>query len=280
MSNKTHLDIKDGDACFDLVDKTTYDEYLQLEKILTAQVPRSTAHDEHMFIVIHQLSELWLSLALHEMTAALKLIEEDKLGPVFKILSRVSKVQIQLSGIWDVVTTLTPADYLSFREALGHASGFQSYQYRMLEFSLGNKSKKFAEVFSYAPKIHKRVLDVLEAPSIYDVSLRLLARRGFKLADRIIERDWTMPYKPHESVLEAWRQIYVESDSNWELYELAEKLVDVEDQFQRWRFRHFKSVERLIGHRKGTGGTSGAAYLEKALQLRFFPELYEVRTSL
>jgi len=280
MKQKTHIDIKDDDAHFDLVDKTTYSEYLQLDKVLSAQAHRSTAHDEHMFIIIHQVSELWLSLALHEMTEALKLIRDDQLDVVFKILSRVSKLQQQLAAVWDVVSTLTPADYLSFRNSLGHASGFQSYQYRMLEFSLGNKSKKLAEVFAYDSTIHERALEVLNSPSIYDETIRLLARRGFDLPPSSIERDWSLPYEVSDSVLAAWKTIYTQTDLYWDLYELAEKLVDVEDQFQRWRFRHFKSVERLIGNRPGTGGTCGASFLEQALQLRFFPELYQVRTWL
>jgi tryptophan 2,3-dioxygenase len=280
MTNPTHVCLKNEKAHFDLGGRTSYGDYLQLDQILGAQLCRSDVHDEHFFIVIHQISELWLSIILHELDVGLMLVQKDQLGPVLKILSRVSKAEEQLRSLWDVVSTLTPTDYLRFRDALGEASGFQSYQYRMLEFALGNKNAKLAEVFAHTPPIYARVQDRLNSPSLYDETLRLLKRRGFELPATTVDRDWSQPYRPDDAVVAAWREVYLNTDVHWDLYEFAEKLIDVEDQFQRWRFLHFKSVERLIGHRIGTGGTSGASYLKKALDLRFFPELYTVRTEL
>ena len=205
-----------------------------------------------------------MSLILLEMNAAMARIRDDQLKPAFKIICRISRIQQQIANVWDVVTTLTPSDYLSFRESLGQASGFQSYQYRMSELTMGNKNSQLAEVFSYDPDLYGKVQDALNAPSVYEESLKPLARRGFDLPSEILERNWSKPYQADGSVLAAWQMIYRNTEEQWDLYELAEKLVDMEDQFQRWRFRHFKSVERLIGNRMGTGGTTGATYLEKA----------------
>jgi tryptophan 2,3-dioxygenase len=280
MNDKTHVDVDNEAIHFDMQGRTTYGEYLRLDKLLTAQVLRSNTQDEHLFIIIHQVSELWLSLILGELGQALDLLRQDALRPVFKVLSRITRAQTQLINVWDIVGTLTPTDYLRFRPVLGEASGFQSSQYRTLEFALGNKNRRLADVFAYDPAVQRPVLEALKSPSIYDETLRLLHRRGFELPQSVLNRDWAEPYKSMLDVERAWQTIYSETDTHWDLYELAEKLVDVEHLFQRWRFNHLKTVERLIGHRRGTGGTKGASYLQKALNLRFFPELCAVRTRL
>ena len=258
----------------------SYGDYLGLEKILNAQIRRSDHHDEMLFVIIHQVSELWIKLVLHEIQAALVQIQTDNLEPCFKMLARVSKVQNQLKQSWDVLATMTPADYISFRDTLGHASGFQSHQYRTLEFLLGNKNAKMAEVHKHDPKTYQIVSNALHPPSLYDETLRLLHRRGFSVPQNVIERDWSEPYQANDEVEAVWAEVYKDTETHWDLYELAEKLVDVEDNFQQWRFRHMTTVKRVIGFRKGTGGTSGVSYLSKALSLKFFPELWSVRTSL
>ena len=257
----------------------SYGQYLDLEPLLACQNPASDQHDELLFIVIHQVSELWIKLCLHEAHAAAQHIAADNLSPAFKMLSRVSRIQEQLIKAWEVLVTMTPADYASFRDSLGQSSGFQSYQYREIEFLLGNKNAKLIEAHRAKPRHYQKLIEALNSPSIYDVVLQLLGRRGFAIPADKIERDWSIPYSPSSEVEAAWMEIYRNSEKHWDLYELAEKLVDVEFNFQRWRFSHMKTVERIIGYRRGTGGSSGVNYLVKALDLQFFPELWSVRTS-
>ena len=277
----TEVDLSDEkEVQGDFKKSMSYGDYLGLDEILQAQRQRSDHHDEMLFIVIHQVSELWIKLVLHEVEAVLKSLRSDDLEPCFKMLARVSKVQNQLKQAWDVLSTMTPADYIAFRDALGHSSGFQSYQYRILEFLLGNKNRKMSEVHKHDPAVYSRVVKALNAPSLYDETLRLLHRRGFKVPSEKVERDWSTPYTSDKGVEAVWAKVYQDTKTHWDLYELAEKLVDVEDNFQQWRFRHMTTVKRVIGFRKGTGGTSGVSYLSKALSLQFFPELWSVRTRL
>ncbi|MCB8890056.1 tryptophan 2,3-dioxygenase [Vreelandella malpeensis] len=258
----------------------SYGQYLDLEPLLACQNPASKEHDELLFIVIHQVSELWIKLCLHEAHGAAANIDADDLSPAFKMLSRVARIQEQLIKAWEVLVTMTPADYASFRDSLGQSSGFQSYQYREIEFLLGNKNAKMIEAHRERPKDYQKLQEALAAPSLYDVTLKLLARRGFAIPAEKIERDWRDPYTACPEVEAAWAEVYRHSERHWDLYELAEKLVDVEFNFQRWRFNHMKTVERIIGYRRGTGGTAGVNYLVKALDLQFFPELWSVRTSI
>lgn len=258
----------------------SYGQYLDLEPLLACQNPLSKEHDELLFIVIHQVSELWIKLCLHEAHGAAAYIQQDNLSPAFKMLSRVSRIQEQLIKAWEVLVTMTPADYASFRDSLGQSSGFQSYQYREIEFLLGNKNAKLIEAHRSSPRHYQKLQKALNAPSLYDIALQLLARRGFAIPQEKIERDWSIPYTASSEVEAAWSAIYYNSQKHWDLYELAEKLVDIEFNFQRWRFNHMKTVERIIGYRRGTGGTAGVNYLVKALDLQFFPELWSVRTSI
>lgn len=257
----------------------SYGQYLGLEPLLACQNPVSGEHDEMLFIVVHQASELWMKLCLHEAYGAARHIREDHLRPAFKMLSRVARIQEQLIQAWEVLVTMTPADYASFRDKLGQSSGFQSYQYRELEFLLGNKNAAMIEVHRAHPAHYQRLQSALQAPSLYDLTLQLLKKRGFDIPTDLLERDWSQPYVPRTEVEQAWSQIYRHTAEHWDLYELAEKLVDTEFNFQRWRFSHMKTVERIIGYRRGTGGTAGVNYLVKALDLKFFPELWSVRTS-
>ncbi len=264
----------------DFTDSMSYGDYLGLDRLLTSQEPVSGEHDEQLFIIIHQATELWMKLILHELHAAVGCIRSDDLAPAFKMLARVARIQSQLIQSWSVLSTMTPADYLRFRDQLGLSSGFQSYQYREIEFLLGNKKAALLAPHRHKPEIHDHLKSVLEAPSLYDEVLLLLARRGFPLASEVTNRDWSLPYTASPSVEEAWLQIYQAPETHWELYDLAEKLVDQEDSFQQWRFRHLKTVSRIIGHKRGTGGTTGVNYLSKALDYSFFPELWNVRTAL
>ena len=275
------VDLSDEkDVQWDFKKNMSYGDYLGLNQVLEAQLCKSGHHDEMLFIIIHQVSELWIKLVLHEVEAAIKAIQRDDLEPCFKMLARVSKVQNQLKQAWDVLATMTPADYIAFRDALGHASGFQSHQYRILEYFFGNKNPKMAQVHKHDPIVYEKVTNALNAPSLYDETLKLLHRRGFDVPKDKIDRDWSTPYTPDHRVEEVWANVYRDTKTHWDLYELAEKLVDVEDNFQQWRFRHMTTVKRVIGFRKGTGGTSGVSYLSKALSLKFFPELWSVRTTI
>lgn len=258
----------------------SYGQYLELEKLLGCQKPRSAEHDEMLFIIIHQASELWMKLLIHELQATMADLREDALRPAFKKLARVARVQGQLLQSWEVLATMTPADYLRFRDSLGKSSGFQSFQYRTLEFLLGNKEAALLRLYEREPAQKRALEAVLKAPSLYDESLRLLARRGLKVPRERLERDWSKPYKPHKGVEAVWLEIYRDAERHFDLYELAEKLVDVEYRFQQWRFTHLKTVERIIGGKPGTGGSSGAPYLTRVLDIKFFPELLSVRTAL
>ena len=258
----------------------SYTDYLSLSTLLNAQNPITQEHDEPLFIIIHHISELWMKLVIHELDAAAQCVRGDNLRPSFKMLSRVSAIQSQLIETWGVLSTMTPADYLKFRDNLGQSSGFQSHQYRQIEFFLGNKKPSFLAPHKHNEEIMLRLTNVLNNPSLYDETILLLHRRGFKIDQEITDRDWSIPHSHNESVQAAWLTIYQDTDNNWDLYELAEKLVDLEDSFQRWRFRHLITVQRIIGHKRGTGGTSGVDYLAKALEYRFFPELWNVRTIL
>ncbi|MBB3139456.1 tryptophan 2,3-dioxygenase [Halomonas organivorans] len=258
----------------------SYGQYLGLETLLDCQHPRSDQHDEMLFIVIHQASELWMKLCLHEAHGAAEHIHRDHLRPAFKMLTRVARIQEQLIKAWEVLVTMTPADYSSFRDELGQSSGFQSYQYRELEFLLGNKNARMIEAHRARPEHYDHLKAVLQAPSLYDIVLQRLAARGFEIPTSHLERDWSAPYVASPEVEAAWAAIYRDTTTHWDLYELAEKLVDLEYNFQKWRFSHMKTVERIIGYRRGTGGTAGVNYLVKALDLQFFPELWSVRTSL
>jgi tryptophan 2,3-dioxygenase len=258
----------------------SYGQYLQLDKVLNAQKPLSGQHDEMLFIVIHQASELWMKLCLHELAATRAQIRADDLEPAFKMLSRVARAQAQLIQSWDVLGTMTPADYMRFRDSLGQSSGFQSWQYRLLEFMLGNKDAKLIEVHASDPPNHALLGRELATPSLYDETLRLLKRRGFDIPPERVERDWTKPYESHPAVEAAWLSIYRDSSAHWDLYELAEKLVDLEYRLQQWRYAHLKTVERIIGFKRGTGGSAGVGYLEHVLKRGFFPELISLRTSI
>jgi tryptophan 2,3-dioxygenase len=274
------VDLEGEEIYWDLGESLSYGDYLQLDTLLSAQRPLSLHHDELLFIVIHQASELWLKLCIHELMAATDHIRRDVLGPAFKMLSRVSRVQAQLTQSWDVLATMTPSDYSSFRNALAKSSGFQSYQYRTLEFLLGNRNPALIEVYRREPEIYARLEQALRTPSLYEESLRLLSRRGYEIPADVLDRDPSQPYVPSKGVAAAWLGVYHNAEQHWDLYELAEKLVDLDHQFQHWRFSHMKTVERIMGYKRGTGGSSGVAYLAKLLELKFFPELWSVRTSM
>jgi tryptophan 2,3-dioxygenase len=267
-------------ARLDFSEAMSYGDYLALDAVLGAQHPRSKAHDELLFIVQHQTTELWMKLVIHEVTTAMAHVRADKLAPAFKMLSRVSRVMEQLLQAWSVLSTLTPSDYMTFRAELGQSSGFQSYQYRVIEFALGNKNPVMARPHAHREDLHDPVQAALNAPSLYDEAIALLHRRGFAIAPECLARDWSQPYRAHPSVEAAWLAVYRDTATHWDLYELAEKLVDLEDAFRQWRFRHVTTVERVIGFKRGTGGTAGVAYLRKMLEVRLFPELWDLRTTL
>lgn len=264
----------------DLKDRVSYGGYLQLDTLLSAQLPlsRPEHHDELLFIIQHQTSELWMKLIIHELRAAIAHLAADDLDPCLKILARVKQIQRQLFEQWAVLETLTPSEYLQFRHVLGPASGFQSHQYRSIEFLLGNKNADMIAVFAHAPALQQQLRELLHAPSLYDEFLRHLARNGHGVPQVCVERDWSQPYQRHPELIDVFRRIYEHTEQYWSAYHLCEQLVDVEESFQLWRFRHMKTVERIIGFRRGTGGSSGVAFLKRALELTFFPELFEVRT--
>jgi tryptophan 2,3-dioxygenase len=264
----------------DLRDRLSYAGYLGLDEILAAQRPLSDPphHDEMLFIVQHQVTELWMKLIIHELEAAIASIRSDELEPCFKVLARVKQVQQQMFHQWGVLETLTPAEYARFRHVFGQASGFQSVQFRLLEFLLGNKDASYLAVFEHDPAALARLRAALEAPSIYDEFLRLLARRGLAVPAERVERDWAEMPEPHPGVVAVFKSIYEDTDRYWDAYDMCEKLVDVEVNFQLWRFRHLKTVERIIGYKRGTGGSSGVRFLRAAIDIRLFPELIDVRT--
>jgi tryptophan 2,3-dioxygenase len=260
--------------------RMSYSDYLMLEKVLTAQEPLSSAHDEMLFIIQHQTSELWMKLALHEICSAVRSIREDRLEPAFKMLTRVTRIFEQLNNAWDVLRTMTPSEYTEFRQSLGQSSGFQSWQYRAIEFLAGNRNLAMLRPHAHRPDILEKLEAILAAPSLYDEAIRLLARNGFDVGGEAERGDWRETRAENEKVLAAWQAVYRDPRRYWMLYELAEKLVDFEDYFRRWRFNHVTTVERIIGFKRGTGGTSGASYLKKMLEVELFPELWHVRTDL
>jgi len=267
-------------AQLDFSQDMSYGDYLQIDTILSAQKPLSPTHDEMLFIIQHQTSELWMKLMLHELTAAIAHIARDDLPPAFKMLARVSKIMEQLVHAWDVLATMTPPEYSAMRPYLGQSSGFQSFQYRCIEFSLGNKNAAMLKPHAHAPKRLALVQSAYEAPSLYDEALKLMARRGIAVPASHLQRDWTQPYTASTDVENAWLQVYRNPAAHWDLYQLGEELTDLEDAFRLWRFRHVTTVERVIGFKRGTGGTGGVSYLRKMLDVVLFPEIWSLRTAL
>ena len=259
----------------------SYGSYLDLERLLSAQHPvsRPEHHDEMLFIIQHQTSELWLKLVLHELRSAMELLAADEMRMSLKRIARVKHIQKTLTEQWSVLATLTPSEYLEFRDHLGHASGFQSHQYRAVEFALGNKNAAMLPVHEADPTAHALLTELLEAPSLYDEFLRCLARRGYAIPERVLERDVTVAHSTDAELTAVFTEIYQNADEHWDVYEACEELVDLEDNFQLWRFRHLKTVQRVIGMKTGTGGSSGVGFLQRALDLTFFPELFAVRTE-
>ncbi len=267
-------------AQLDFSKRMSYGDYLHIDTILSAQKPLSPTHDEMLFIIQHQTSELWMKLMLHELGAAIQNIANDELGAAFKMLARVSKIMEQLVHAWDVLGTMTPPEYTAMRPYLGQSSGFQSFQYRCIEFALGNKNAAMLQPHAHAPERLALVQAAYAAPSLYDESLRLLARRGLDVPTTHTLRDWSQPYVASKEVEQAWLQVYRDPKAHWELYQLGEELTDLEDAFRLWRFRHVTTVERVIGFKRGTGGTGGVSYLRKMLDVVLFPEIWSLRTEL
>ena len=278
--SRNRVDLSDEKVFWDLGASQSYSEYLRLATLLASQQPNSLEHDEMLFITVHQVSELWMKLMLHEVAGVFECVRRDSLDPSFKMLGRISRIQAQLLATWEVLSTMTPADYSAFRNSLGRASGFQSEQYRLLEFQFGNKNREMIVVHQRDPAAYQKLKQALDAPSLYDEVLRLLSRRGYEVPESYLSRDFAEPYEPAKQVTAAWLAVYHNAEKDWDLYELAERLVDLDHKFQLWRFHHLKTVERIIGYKPGTGGTTGVSYLAKALELRFFPELWQVRTSM
>ena len=272
--------VRDEGAQLDFSGDMSYGDYLQLDRILNAQQPLSPDHNELLFIVQHQTSELWMKLMLHELGAAVDAVARDQLQPAFKMLARVSKIMEQLVHAWDVLATMTPPEYSAIRPYLGHSSGFQSWQYRCIEFSLGNKNAAMLQPHAHRPDLLATVEAAWRAPGLYDEALRLLARRGIAVPAGHLERDWTQPYTPDAAVEQAWLTVYRDPQRHWDLYQLGEELTDLEDAFRLWRFRHLTTVERVIGFKRGTGGTGGVSYLRRMLDTELFPELWALRTQL
>lgn len=267
-------------AQMDFAQDMSYGDYLGLDQILSAQHPRSPDHNEMLFIVQHQTTELWMKLMLHELRAARDGVRNDELRPAFKMLARVSRIMDQLVQAWNVLATMTPPEYSAMRPYLGASSGFQSYQYREIEFILGNKNAALLRPHAHRPEHLALVEAALHTPSMYDEAIRLMARRGFQIDADVVDRDWTEPTTYNASVETAWLEVYRNPSKYWELYELGEKFVDLEDAFRQWRFRHVTTVERVIGFKRGTGGTEGVGYLRKMLDVVLFPELWKLRTDL
>ena len=276
MTDKPQTTIDGSET--DFSSRMSYGDYLELAKVLDAQHPLSTAHDEMLFIIQHQTSELWMKLAIHEIEAAMLAIRRDDVRPAFKMLTRVARIFEQLNNAWDVLRTMTPSEYTSFRDRLGSSSGFQSWQYRAIECLAGNRNEAMLKVHAHRPEIVARLEAVLARPSLYDEALLLLARRGFDIGEP--RASWRARRPEDPKVRAAWTAVYREPARYWELYELAEKLVDFEDYFRRWRFNHVTTVERIIGMKRGTGGTAGVSYLRRMLEVELFPELWKLRTEL
>ena len=279
-AHRTEAIVQQEGAQLDFSRDMSYGDYLQLDRILAAQKPLSPAHDEMLFIVQHQTSELWMKLMLHELHAAVRHVAQDELQPAFKMLARVSKIMEQLVHAWDVLATMTPPEYSAVRPYLGKSSGFQSHQYRCIEFMLGNKNAAMLKPHTHHPERIAAVQAVYEAPSLYDESLRLLARRGLPVPASHLQRDWTQPYEASDAVEQAWLAVYRDPKAHWDLYQLGEELTDLEDAFRLWRFRHLTTVERVIGFKRGTGGTGGVSYLRQMLDVVLFPEIWHLRTAL
>jgi tryptophan 2,3-dioxygenase len=267
-------------AKLDFAKDMSYGDYLHLDQVLSAQHPLSPDHNEMLFIVQHQTSELWMKLMLHELEAAMAHVAADQLGSAFKGLARVSRIMEQLVHAWDVLATMTPPEYSAIRPYLANSSGFQSWQYRCIEFRLGNKNAAMLKPHAHAPERLAQVAAAHAAPSLYDEALRLLARRGIAVPKTHTERDWTQPYAASAEVEQAWLSVYRAPQTHWDLYQLGEELTDLEDAFRLWRFRHVTTVERVIGFKRGTGGTGGVSYLRKMLDVVLFPEIWTLRTSL
>ena len=260
--------------------RMSYGDYLQIDRILTAQSPLSPAHDEMLFIIQHQTSELWMKLALHELDAARRMIAADRAQEAFKMLARVARIFEQLNSAWDVLRTMTPSDYTTFRTTLGQSSGFQSWQYRLIEYAVGNRNLAMLRPHAHRPDLTEKLEAELARPSLYDEALRHLSRMGLPVPENVIERDLRQPWEWNQQVQDVWEIVYRDPASHWQAYELAEKLVDFEDYFRRWRFNHVTTVERVIGIKRGTGGTSGVSYLRRMLEVELFPELWRLRTDL
>jgi tryptophan 2,3-dioxygenase len=272
--------VRDEKAQLDFSQNMSYGDYLSLDAILNAQHPRSPDHNEMLFIVQHQTSELWMKLMLHELRAAIAHLAKDELSPAFKMLARVSKIMEQLVHAWDVLATMTPPEYSAIRPYLDSSSGFQSHQYRCIEFALGNKNAAMLKPHAHRPDLLAQVQVAFVTPSLYDEALRLLARRGISIPTSHQERDWSMPYAASSEVEAAWLVVYRQPEKYWDLYQLGEELTDLEDAFRLWRFRHVTTVERVIGFKRGTGGTGGVSYLRKMLDVVLFPEIWSLRTAL
>ena len=272
--------VRDEKAQLDFSQNMSYGDYLSLDAILNAQHPRSPDHNEMLFIVQHQTSELWMKLMLHELRAAIVHLAKDELSPAFKMLARVSKIMEQLVHAWDVLATMTPPEYSAIRPYLASSSGFQSHQYRCIEFALGNKNAAMLKPHAHRPDLLAQVQAAFVTPSLYDEALRLLARRGISIPTSHQERDWSMPYAASSEVEAAWLVVYRQPEKYWDLYQLGEELTDLEDAFRLWRFRHVTTVERVIGFKRGTGGTGGVSYLRKMLDVVLFPEIWSLRTAL
>ena len=279
-AHATEAIVAEEKAQLDFSNDMSYGDYLHIDQVLSAQHPLSPAHDEMLFIVQHQTSELWMKLMLHELRGAMTHIARDEMPPAFKMLARVSKIMEQLVHAWDVLATMTPPEYTAIRPYLGHSSGFQSYQYRCIEFALGNKNAAMLKPHAHSAERLAMVQAAFEAPSLYDEALRLLARRGIAVPASHLHRDWTQPYAANEAVEQAWLQVYRNPEQHWDLYQLGEELTDLEDAFRLWRFRHVTTVERVIGFKRGSGGTGGVSYLRKMLDVVLFPEIWTLRTLL
>lgn len=272
--------VRDEKAQLDFSHSMSYGDYLQLDAILGAQKPLSPDHNEMLFIIQHQTSELWMKLMLHELRAAIANVAKDELGGAFKMLARVSKIMEQLVHAWDVLATMTPPEYSAIRPYLANSSGFQSAQYRCIEFALGNKNAAMLKPHAHRPDLLAQVQAAYETPSLYDEALRLLARRGLAVPASHTQRDWTQGYAESDEVEQAWLVVYRDPKKYWDLYQLGEELTDLEDAFRLWRFRHVTTVERVIGFKRGTGGTGGVSYLRKMLDVVLFPEIWKLRTDL
>jgi tryptophan 2,3-dioxygenase len=279
MTGKPYDPAQEG-AQMSFKERMSYSDYLHLERVLEAQEPLSPAHDELLFIIQHQTSELWMKLAIHEIRSAIRAIHDDRLQPAFKMLSRVARIFEQLTNAWDVLRTMTPSEYTEFRDSLGQSSGFQSWQYRAIEFLAGNRNVAMLRPHAHREEIVARLEEILAEPSLYDAALQLLARNGFDIGEDAGRSNWREGRSENAKVMAAWKVVYAAPEEHWMLYELAEKLVDFEDYFRRWRFNHVTTVERIIGLKRGTGGTAGVSYLRKMLEVVLFPELWNVRTEL